>query len=276
MNKLCDLSYFNPIGLKIANYVTDIKILLKIAIKEQNYKVCKTLLNNIKELKYPLIFSYAIEQNNNKIIKLLLDYIYDNNILDEKDDFNDTPLNKAAWNGNLELCKFLVYNNVNIQGYNNIPDKYGNTNKNSTPLYCAVKSNNYKLVKFLLKVGVNPNLWSNTGFDSQGYLPLHAAIKNNNYKIIKLLLSYDADPLYNIITIYNNPMDDIHCEPIKHLSPLYKAIYKQKIKFIKLFKYYCNAIPHTDYLILKKEFEENKTKIYNYNSFKYKLLHKYA
>ena len=141
---LCDLTYYNPIGLKIAEYTINTEILLKYAIKENNYIVCKNLLNNIKELKSNLIFSYAVEQNNNTIIQLLLDYIYDNNILDEKDDFNDTPLNKAAWNGNLELCKFLVYNNVNIQGYNNIPDKYGNTNKNSTPLYCAVKSNNYK------------------------------------------------------------------------------------------------------------------------------------
>jgi hypothetical protein len=76
MNEICDL-----------NYVTDIKILLKIAIRVQNYKVCKTLLDNIKELKYPLIFSDAVQQNND-------------NILDERNEFNDTPLNIAIWNEN--------------------------------------------------------------------------------------------------------------------------------------------------------------------------------
>jgi ankyrin repeat protein len=275
MNEICDLSYFNPIGLKIANYVTDIKILLKIAIRVQNYKVCKTLLDNIKELKYPLIFSDAVQQNNDKIIKLLLNYIYDDNILDERNEFNNTPLNIAIWNENLELCKFLVYNNVNIQGYNDIEDKYGNTNTNSTPLYCAVKSNNYKVVKFLLKEGADPNLWSNTGFDSSGYLPLHAAIKNNNYKIIKLLLLYDANPLYNIITIYNNPLYDIYCEPIHHNSPLYLVIKKEKIKFLKLFKHYYDVISNEELIKLKNEFKNNPNNKYNYSSFKYKMLNKY-
>ena len=115
--QLCDLTFFNPIGLKIAEYTTNNETLLKYAIQENNYIVCKNLLNNIKQLNSNLVFSYAVEKNNDTIIQLLLDYIYDYTILDERDEFNNSPLNKAAKNGNLELCKFLVYNNVDILGY---------------------------------------------------------------------------------------------------------------------------------------------------------------
>jgi ankyrin repeat protein len=244
--QFCDLSYYNPIGLNIASFV-DNTILLKYAIKENNYKVCKIILDDIKELTNNLIFSYAVENNNDIIIELLLNYIYDNNILDEKDQFNDTPLNKAAFNGNLELCKYLIYNNVDILGYK----ENENLNKklNSTPLYSSVQSNNYKLVKFLLKNGANPNIWSFTGFGNIGELPLHIAIENNNYKIAKLLILYNANPKEELYTNYINYSYSVH-----HYSPLYLAIKKKKIKFIKLFKYYCNSITHNEYLDLRNIF----------------------
>jgi ankyrin repeat protein len=229
---LCDLTYYNPIGLKIAEYTINTEILLKYAIKENNYIVCKNLLNNIKELKSNLIFSYAVEQNNNTIIQLLLDYIYDYTILDERDEFNNSPLNKAAKNGNLELCKFLVYNDVDILGY----QENENINKklNNTPLYDAVFSNNYKLVEFLLKNGADPNIWSSTGYGNLGSLPLHITIENNNYKMATLLILHNANPKEELVLSYLK-----YNMTTKNYSPLYLAIKEKKIKFIKLFKYYC-------------------------------------
>jgi ankyrin repeat protein len=246
--QLCDISHYNPIGLNIGSFI-DHTILLKYAIKENNYIVCKIILDEIKELTNNLIFSYAVENNNDKIIHLILDYIYDYNILDEKDQFNDTPLNKAAFNGNLNLCKYLVYNNVNILGYK----ENENLNKklNSTPLYSATQSNNYQLVKFLLKNGADPNIWSFTGFGNVGELPLHVAILNNNYKIAKLLILYGANPNEELNTYYPKFGVDI-----KHYSPLYIAINTNKIKFLKLFKYYCNSITHKDYLELRNKFRK--------------------
>jgi ankyrin repeat protein len=246
--QLCDLTFFNPIGLKIAEYTTNNETLLKYAIQENNYIVCKNLLNNIKQLNSNLVFSYAVEKNNDTIIQLLLDYIYDYTILDERDEFNNSPLNKAAKNGNLELCKFLVYNDVDILGYQeneNLKKKL-----NCTPLYNAVCSNNYKLVKFLLQNGADPNIWSSTGYGNIGYLPLHATIENNNYKIAKLLILYGANPIEDFILYYLKY--DIS---IKHTSPLFLAIEEKKIKFIKLFKYHCNAITHEHYLELKHKFK---------------------
>lgn len=243
---LCDLSYFNPVGLKIAEFTLDNKTLLKYAIDVNNYKVCKNILTNIKKLSNNLIFSYIVEKNNNTLIQLFLNYIYDYKILDERDKFNNSPLNKAAKNGNLILCKYLVYNNVDIlgdQGNNNIK-------LNHTPLYDAVYSNNYNLVKFLLKNGAEPNIWSSTGYGNIGSLPLHIAIENNNYKIAKLLILYGANPKEDSIIYYSK-----YNITFKQNSPLYFAIKEKKIKFIKLFKYYCNSITYDYYLELKERFK---------------------
>jgi|LakMenE01Jun11ns_1017448.scaffolds.fasta_scaffold9954804_6 ankyrin repeat protein len=244
LKELCNLNYFNPIGLKIAKFFMDIEILLKDAIELDNYDVCKTLLEYKKELKYPLIFSLAIEKNNKKIINLILDYINDISILNELDQYNETPLNKACRNGNLELCKFLLFYNVNINGYYTINE---NLDKkiNDTPLYCAVKSNNSKLVKFLLINGADPNIWSATGYGLVGSLPLHAAIENNNYKIIKLLLMYNADPKeeYTTVCKYGS---------VVHNSPFSLIINQKKKKILKIFKNYSNyIITNNEYLHYK-------------------------
>ncbi len=246
LTELCNLNYYNPIGLKIAEFTTETTTLLEYGIQENNYIICKYLLTYIKQLSDNLVFSYAVEKNNDGIIDLLLDHIYDANILDERDEFDNSPLNKAAKNGNLSLCKFLVYNNVDILGYTeneNLDKKL-----NNTPLYDAVISNNYKLVKFLLKNGADPNIWSSTGYGNIGHLPLHASIENNNYQIAKLLILYGADPTEEFIS-YNVK----YSFAIDHISPLQLAIDEKKIKFLKLFKYYCNSITHEEYLKIRQE-----------------------
>lgn len=245
LKKICNLKGFNPIGIIIANYVVDNKydIILKYAIEDNNYNLCKLLLNDLEELNYPLIFSYTVEKNNNKIIQLMLDYIYDLDILDEYDSFVNTPLNKAAFNGNLELCRFLINNNVHIQGL----DEEDIIKLNSTPLLNAVQSQNYKLIKYLLKIGADPNIWSYTAHGNYGDLPLHIAIENNDYKIAKLLILYGADPTESFIYSCKYGITN-------HISPLELAKRQNKIKILKLFKYYNRVITHKEYLEIRNKY----------------------
>lgn len=245
---LCNLNEFNPIAIIIANYIIDnnYNIILKYAIKDNNYNLCKMLLNNLEELNYPLIFSYAIEMNNNKIIQLLLDYIYNYDIFNEQDPIGNMPLNQAALNGNLELCRFLIKNNIYINGLD-IDEK---RKLNSTPLLDAVISRNYKLIKFLLNNGADPNIWSYTGYGNYGDLPLHIAIKNNDYKIAKLLILYGADPTESFI---------LSCKygTINNISPLKVAKINNKIKFLKLFKYYNRVLTHKEYLEIRDQYRKS-------------------
>lgn len=251
LKKMCNLKEFNPIGIIIANYVVDNKydIILKYAIKDNNYNLCKLLLHDLTELNYPLIFSYAVEKNNNKIIQLLLDYIYNYDIFNEQDPIGNMPLNNAALNGNLELCRFLINNNIYINGLD-INEK---KKLNSTPLLDAVKSRNYKLIKFLLNNKANPNIWSYTGYGNYGDLPLHIAIENNDYKIAKLLILYGADPTESFILSYKYG-------DINHISPLELAKRQNKIKILKLFKSYNRALTHQEYLEIRNNYRINFTK----------------
>ena len=59
-----------------------------------------------------------------------------------------------------------------------------------TPLYFAVKSNNYDEVKLLLDNGANPN---EKLFDKYESLIIFIAIKNKNYNMAKLILDYNAN-----------------------------------------------------------------------------------
>lgn len=234
LNNYLDLTYYNPIVINIASYVTDSEnnSILIYAIRDNNYNLCKFLLENgfnpnIKYCKFPKypILNEAIKYNNYKIIKLILKYIIDINELDYK---MESPLCRSCENGNYNISKLLLKLGAYINGY------YANYNKklNYTPLYYAVKSNNIKLVEYLLKKNANPNIWSDGAYGNPSYLPLHIAIENNNYKMCKLLLLYgalpeeDNDVQYGNYWYRNNP------------SPYDIILKTNNIKLLNLFKYY--------------------------------------
>ncbi|ARE67259.1 SWPV2-ORF040 [Shearwaterpox virus] len=80
----------------------------------------------------------------------------------------------------ITLCNILIECAADI----NIIDK-----NNRTPLFYAVKNNDYDMVKLLLKNGANVNLQ-----DSIGYSCLHiAGIHNSNIEIVDALISYKPD-----------------------------------------------------------------------------------
>lgn len=228
---LCDLKYYNSIGLHIANYVIDNNkhLILHYAIDDNNIPLCTYLLNDKQIISYPLIFSYVIKKNNNKLIKVFINYIKSyasNQMFNEIDIFQETPLSYATYNNNYELSKILIYNNANING---LKIQY-KKKINNTPLYNA-----------------DPNIWSHTGYGNIGELPLHSAINNNNYKICKLLIIYGADPLLEL---------HISCKygSTSHSSPLQLVLnnISKKFKFLKLFQYYHNVLNIDEYLNIKK------------------------
>jgi len=280
IKEICNLNYFNPIGLKIFEYVYSIEEI----IKTNNYSLTKLLFES-KFGEPGEIFIYfdniyilleAINTNNNNIIYLILSY-YDLHTIYEN---MDNILCYLIRNNNFDGCKtILSYYNVTFKDDGELNDDDYNfnyqINRNYTPLYCAVKSGNFKFVKLLLKLGADPNIWSNTAGDNIGKLPLHAAIKTNNYKIAKLLVLNGANPNKSFISIYDNLYDDICCEPITHYSPLNYAIRYYKIKFIKLFKHYSQSITNEEYLELKKEKQNPKKFISDYTKCQYILLGKY-
>lgn len=252
IKSLCNLNYYNPIGLHIANYVIDNNknLILHYAIDDNNIILCKYLLDDIKIISYPLLFSYIIQKNNNELIKLFINYINPNiNIFNEINSVQETLLCHSTYNNNYELSQFLIYNNININGY----DISYNKKINNTPLYNAVVNNNYKLVKLLLKNNADPNIWSHTGYGDIGELPLHAAIYNNNYKICKLLILFEADPLLELTISSKYGYN-------KFESPLQIVLNDlvTKFKFLKLFQHYNNVLNRNEYLILKYKNKKNR------------------
>ncbi len=265
VKEICNLKDFNPIGIKILKYVYSLEEI----IKTNNYNLSKLVFKSTfgEPGKISIRFNDidmlldAINSNNNDLIYLVLSY-YNLHIIYEN--INDI-LCCLIRNSNFKVCKTILYN-YNITFKDNRDLDY-----NYTPLYCAVKSGNFKFVKLLLNLGADPNVWSNIEGYPQGKLPLHAAIKTNNYKIAKLLVLNGADP-----NLSENIIDyDIYNEPIIHNSPLHYGIRDYKIKFIKLFKHYCKSITNDEYLELKKEKKNSINFISDYTECQYNLLWKY-
>lgn len=226
----CDLSYYNPIAIKIAEYVTDKNnnTIINYMIKDNNFKLCKNLLSlhnfyiTIEDL------FYAINKNNTKMIQLLLNN-FNIDLINYTDKNNETLLCHAVRNNNSYIAKLLVYMGADVDGCDNV---YKSIKKklNYTPLCLSVMNNNYKLTKFLLFEEANPNIWSDGFGGNNSYSPLHKAIKNNNLKMIKLLLKYGAVSEDKSIYLNNYSFN--------YESPLQYAInlnFKNIKKIIKLF-----------------------------------------
>lgn len=97
-----------------------------------------------------------------------------------KNNYNETPLHLAAYNGKETTIKKLITNKTDL----NAQDIKGRT-----PLHNAVAGRNTKPLQALIQAGANINAQ-----DYLGNTPLHAAAQLNNVGALKLLMQAGANP----------------------------------------------------------------------------------
>ena len=138
---------------------------LFIAICHQHHQALKLLLPYAADLT-PLIadqtiIHYCAVKNDIASLKILLNYIKQNNLRHPHCDVNTsdnkgiTPLHTACQRGNLDMVKLLLEHGAQINQQ---------TQKHSTALIISAKYGKHNIVSYLLRHGADPDLRLNTGF----------------------------------------------------------------------------------------------------------------
>ena len=175
---------------------------LTFAVKQSDYEMTRLLIDKDADVtapnaskKTPIFI--ASNNNNLKIVTILLEKMKENASLDQQDKFGMTALYVATCYNRHEIVKLLIERGANI-----IPQYTG-----WTPLHIAVKHNKFEIAKTLLERQQN-HKWLNNR-NCYGDTALHLAAENKNHEIIKLLLNSNAivtssnkegnTPLHNVV-----------------------------------------------------------------------------
>ena len=126
----------------------------------------------------------------------------------------DPPLVTAAHQGNLEVCKVLVEEGVDV----NLQDKRGRT-----ALFMSVVANKTDVLHYLLAQGANPNILS------EGLAPIHKAVKSRSLEMTQILADGGAD--INLQTKEPSP-PVYHVDPWG-LTPIYLASLKGQVEILQ-------------------------------------------
>ena len=158
------------------------------AVYSENIEEIKLLLDggvdpNIRSYKFNLFgqtdytsLMYASNQGNNDIVELLLLPKYNTNV-DLVDNYNNTSLSIASYNGYIEIVKMLLDSGANPNIKN---DEDGNT-----ALTDASENGYYEIVQMLLDSGADPNIKNKFGVTSYEY-----AFRRRHTEIAILLEHY--------------------------------------------------------------------------------------
>jgi len=190
--------------------------LLHLAIQKKNYNIVQLLIVmnsdvNILNKKGYSPLHYAVLEGQFNILKLLREKGAEVNT--ETYFSNRTPLIDAAALGELNMIKYLIDNNADMnatdsEGYStlhkavsidrlDIVKFFGDYNANvntfttpveRTPLLDAVGNGNIEMAKYLLGKGAYIN-----AMDDKGYTALHEAAKANNADFVLYLIRYGAN-----------------------------------------------------------------------------------
>lgn len=163
--------------------------LLHLAAQKHHPEVVEILLNigmhpNATDYSgdTPLLCACAADK---RTVEILLNAKADVNTVDQ---FDHTPLHRAARFGNESVTKILIEAGADIRA----------TNKDGkTPLHWATKckESNEEVVNILLKANVNPNVVSDLVFqqDKYGYTALHYAAARGCINEVKVLIKQFPD-----------------------------------------------------------------------------------
>ena len=129
----------------------------------------------------------AVQNDDLKAIKYFASLTPPVNI-DGRDKYGYTPLELAASEGYVEICKFLIEKGANVNSI---------SNEGNTPLYQAIQeAESLEIVKLLLENGTDPNLMCGPK-DQQGF-PLDQACLKSQIEIVKELIKHNIK--HKIIT----------------------------------------------------------------------------
>ena len=123
--------------------------------------------------------SFAIYQNNDTTVKILLDHGANPNVIDGNGNY--TPLSQAILNGRESTVNILIRHQYSM-------DVNFQSSKSETALTVAAKGcKKFKIVRLLLYKGANPDLIDRFGFTSKSGLFRYCKKDANYEKMMKLL-----------------------------------------------------------------------------------------
>ena len=220
------------------------------AVSNRHYEIAELLLNyclnngdddsiQIQDEFGLTLFHIAINNNDKKMVILLLEYAKNMRLLDDltndsiinlQDEDNYTPLYQAVVNGNKDIVEILLVYGANP----NIADE-----KRFTPLYKAVDNRYYDIVKLLLGYYLHSGQYVIFNTDNEdGFTLLHVAVKNNDEKMLQMLLDYTE--MMKKINVLNNLTYDefINKEDPNRETALYKAVVNGNKNIVELLLVY--------------------------------------
>jgi len=183
--------------------------------------------NDINEILLECINHYEIN-----IIKLFLEYIYDNNIMldiNEKNDNGDYILLFACFYNNMDMIKLLIDYAIKNKIILTLNEKNIN---GCYPLLKGIFNNNIEVIELLMQYSDENKILLNINEKNvYGWYPLLRACYNSNIKIVRLLIDYaeKKDIILDINERNNNGS-----------YPLLEATYVNNIEIVQLLMKYSN------------------------------------
>jgi ankyrin repeat protein len=138
----------------------------------------KKLLTDEMQIETHIVARYTSRSRIRRLLRLGAD-------VDAKDSGGETPLTRAAWKGDMDICKILIENGANLEA----KDAYWG----DTALMLAARNGNQYLVKYLVSRGADVNARNNNG-----ETPLVLAVGGSTtkeWKTVRVLLQSGANQL---------------------------------------------------------------------------------
>ncbi|CAD5117061.1 DgyrCDS5882 [Dimorphilus gyrociliatus] len=123
----------------------------------------------------------AAQEDQMDALKALMNYLDEENVIDDGDRYSNTALHAAAEKGFLRCVKLLLENNADIDAKNE---------EEQTPLHLAAKAGKTNVVRELVRVGGKRVVDDE---DEDSNTPLHLAALAGNSKVAQVLIEANAN-----------------------------------------------------------------------------------